>query len=87
MNANNLSMLMDGNTTSKPLESLSRIQQKARRDRLFQNSQGWYFATREGVNMGPFPDQSCAELELLSYIKSMQNVYEKKNYHSAGTFL
>ena len=42
-----------------------------RRDRIYKVSKGWFFATREGIDMGPFPDQSSAELEMLVYARSM----------------
>lgn len=42
-----------------------------RRDRIYKVAKGWFFATREGIDMGPFPDQSSAELEMLIYARSM----------------
>jgi hypothetical protein len=42
-----------------------------RRDRVFKQARGWFFATREGIDMGPFPDQTSAELEMVNYVRSM----------------
>jgi hypothetical protein len=42
-----------------------------RRDRIFKQAKGWFFATREGIDMGPFPDQTSAELEMVNYVRSM----------------
>jgi len=46
-----------------------------RRDRIFKQKKSWFFATREGINMGPFPDQSSAELEMINYARSMKARY------------
>ena len=50
--------------------------QAIRRDRIFKQTRGWFFATREGINMGPFPDQPSAELEMVNYVRSM-NTYSR----------
>ncbi len=50
------------------------ITQPIRRDRIFKQARGWFFATREGIHMGPFPDQPSAELEMVNYVRSMSSV-------------
>ncbi|MGE3295735.1 MAG: DUF6316 family protein [Porticoccaceae bacterium] len=45
----------------------------ARNSRLFQNSGGWYFSTREKVTLGPFPVPERAEAavaDFMMFIKS-----------------
>lgn len=43
-------------------------------NRVFQKTKGWYFATREGIDMGPFPDKKSAEYEVYFYLMSMQKL-------------
>lgn len=43
-----------------------------KRDRIFKQPKGWFFSTREGIDMGPFPDQSSAELEMVNYVRCMK---------------
>ncbi|MCW8879864.1 MAG: DUF6316 family protein [Kangiellaceae bacterium] len=40
-------------------------------DRIFHKKNGWYFATREGLDMGPFPSRRSAEHEISFYLRSM----------------
>lgn len=42
------------------------------RDRVFHQPRGWFFATREGIDMGPFPDKASAELEMVCYLRDMK---------------
>ncbi|MCO7226341.1 DUF6316 family protein [Pleionea sp. CnH1-48] len=53
-------------------------QYKLSGDRVFQEKQGWFFATREGIDMGPFPDRNSAELELSCYATHIQKKEEKQ---------
>lgn len=39
-----------------------------RTSRLFSNHEGWWFATREGANIGPFPDREPAEKALVDFV-------------------
>ena len=43
-------------------------------DRVFYKSKGWFFATREGLDMGPFPSRRSAEYEIRSYLQSMRKL-------------
>ncbi|WP_246119396.1 DUF6316 family protein [Aliikangiella coralliicola] len=43
-------------------------------DRIFHKSSGWYFATREGLDMGPFPSRRSAEHEISFYLRSMNKL-------------
>lgn len=47
-------------------------------DRIFHDKTGWYFATRESVNMGPFPSRRCAEKEVANYLRSMRNYIKRQ---------
>ncbi|WP_425467769.1 DUF6316 family protein [Pleionea sediminis] len=49
-----------------------------KRDRIFKHGKSWFFATREGIDMGPFPDQTSAELEMVNYVKSMNPHFQHK---------
>ncbi|WP_196138465.1 DUF6316 family protein [Aliikangiella sp. G2MR2-5] len=42
-----------------------------RNDRIFKKKNGWFFATREGLDMGPFPSKRSAEHEISFYLRSM----------------
>lgn len=39
-----------------------------RTSRLFSNHEGWWFATREGGNIGPFPERVAAEKALVDFV-------------------
>lgn len=41
-----------------------------RSGRIFNVGMQWYFATREGIDQGPFAERSDAEMELMLYVKS-----------------
>ncbi len=43
-------------------------------DRIFHKTTGWYFATREGLDMGPFPSRRSAEHEIAYYLRSMKRL-------------
>ena len=43
-------------------------------DRVFYRPMGWYFATREGLDMGPFPSRRSAEAEIGYYLESMKKL-------------
>ena len=45
-------------------------------DRTFQINGKWYFATREGVDQGPFDSKKDAESEIALYIRRQ---VEKEN--------
>jgi len=45
-------------------------------DRIFHKDTGWYFATREGLDMGPFPSRRSAEHEIAFYLRSMSRLYK-----------
>ncbi|NVJ50374.1 MAG: hypothetical protein HWE13_14595 [Gammaproteobacteria bacterium] len=40
--------------------------------KVFQQPRGWFFPTREGIDMGPFPDRASAELERTSYRRDLK---------------
>lgn len=47
-----------------------------RGERCFNADGNWYLATREGVDIGPFPDQRAAQRAIGGYLKSLR---EHKN--------
>ena len=49
-------------------------QKSLKGDRVFVKPKGWFFATREGLDMGPFPSRRSAEHEIRSYLSSMQRL-------------
>lgn len=59
----------------------SSASQAIKRDRIFKKGSGWFFDTREGINMGPFPDQSSAELEMVNYVRSMRSNFRRAANH------
>ena len=48
--------------------------QPLKNDRIFHTSNGWFFATREGLSMGPFPSRRSAEHEIACYLMSMRRL-------------
>jgi len=60
------------NANSKRTRNMSiEVQSPHRNDRICSKSTGWYFATREGLDMGPFPSRRSAEHEISFYLRSM----------------
>jgi len=61
-----------GNSHAHELGSSSSVIEKEgvyfRSNRLFAVNHDWYFATREGENIGPFKDRNQAELALAAFI-------------------
>ena len=43
-----------------------------RKNRFYQKGDAWYFATREGADMGPFADREETLLSLLYYVERSQ---------------
>lgn len=48
-----------------------------RSGRIFNVGMQWYFATREGVDHGPYPDKSDAEAELMLFIRDQRTLDER----------
>ena len=48
--------------------------QSTKNDRVYYKTNGWFFATREGLDMGPFPSRRSAENEIFYYLRSMKQV-------------
>jgi hypothetical protein len=48
-----------------------------RSGRLFNVGMQWYFATREGIDQGPFPEKNDAEAELALYIREKAMINER----------
>ncbi|TQV84645.1 hypothetical protein FKG94_03745 [Exilibacterium tricleocarpae] len=44
-----------------------------RADRFFSTSDGWFFLTREGENVGPFENRQEAERAVVLYIRYSSN--------------
>ena len=42
-----------------------------RSTRFFNANGAWYFATREGEDVGPFPDREETEASLLEYLRAL----------------
>lgn len=42
-----------------------------RSTRIFNANGAWYFSTREGEDVGPFPDRQEAEASLLEYLRKI----------------
>ncbi|WP_444998164.1 DUF6316 family protein [Aliikangiella sp. IMCC44359] len=53
-------------------------QQSTKNDRVYYKSNGWFFATREGLDMGPFPSRRSAENEIFCYLRSMKQITSSK---------
>jgi hypothetical protein len=53
---------------------LAHPQNTLKNDRVFYKTEGWFFATREGLDMGPFPSRRSAEFEIRFYLQSMQKL-------------
>ncbi|MET1255356.1 DUF6316 family protein [Aliikangiella maris] len=49
-----------------------------RNDRVYYKATGWFFATREGLDMGPFPSRRSAENEIFCYLRSMRRLTSKR---------
>lgn len=49
-----------------------------RSERIFRQEQGWYFKTREGINVGPFGCRFDAEVELESLLRVLQECVDEK---------
>ena len=47
-----------------------------RSGRFFYIDSKWYFACREGKEVGPFPSKQAAEMALADYIENMQCIDE-----------
>ena len=45
---------------------------------IFQQKSGWFFPTREGIDMGPFPDKMSAQQEFDSYSRYIDLTSRKK---------
>jgi hypothetical protein len=52
-----------------------------RSERIFAIGSDWYFATREGIDHGPFPDRQEAEAELLLFIRDKRMEHNKLDKH------
>jgi hypothetical protein len=68
---------------AQPSQQLNFNATSAVGDRVFYKSAGWFFATREGLDMGPFPSRRSAESEIGCYLRSMRKITpERKDlYH------
>jgi len=53
---------------------LNQQQNAMKSDRVFYKTNGWFFATREGLDMGPFPSRRSAEFEIRYYLQSMKKL-------------
>ncbi len=53
------------------LDEKNNTKNQPRNDRVFHNKNGWYFATREGLDLGPYPTRESAENEVEFYLKSI----------------
>lgn len=59
------------NTVSCSRVGESRHQIKSRKQRLFLTDKGWYFKTREGIDMGPYESQKHAENGINNFIREV----------------
>ncbi len=51
---------------------------KRRSPRVFEQSNLWYFLTREGTR-GPFPDRTSAQRELIAYVATLRYIEEERS--------
>ena len=49
--------------------------------RCFQMNGKWYFATREGIDVGPFPSREAAEVGVEKLIAMIRGVTDPKEVH------
>ncbi len=49
-----------------------------RSERFFKRSDGWYYTTRENVDMGPYADKAEAQMALVYFIERTQWPDEKQ---------
>lgn len=59
------------NSVSCPRVGESRRQITSRKKRLFSTDKGWYFKTREGIDIGPYDSQKHAENGINSFIREI----------------
>ena len=45
---------------------------------IFHQKAGWFFPTKEGINIGPFPDKDSAEQERCLYQRYMRLLNKKR---------
>ncbi len=56
-----------------------------RSGRFFYIDSKWYFACREGKEVGPFPSKQAAEMALAEYIAHMQSTDEPRTEESVSS--
>ena len=59
------------NVVSCPRVGESRRQITSRKQRLFSTDKGWYFKTREGIDIGPYENKKHAENGINSFIREI----------------
>lgn len=52
-----------------------------RTGRIFNVGMQWYFATREGIDHGPYADKSDVEAELMLFIREQRTLDERLTSH------
>lgn len=45
-----------------------------RSDRYYHTGEGWWFMTRENTELGPFISQNEAEIELVLYVRQVNQI-------------
>lgn len=57
---------------SKQRENDSKVAAHFRTHRIHAINSDWYFLTREGQNIGPFPNKKAAEDSLAEFLKTVK---------------